>query len=184
MAGINAERYVHGKTPVVFPRDNSYIGVLVDDITTKETFEPYRMMTSRAEHRLVLRQDNADFRLTEIGKEVGLVTEKRYGKFLHRKQQLEKAMSQLNTSLSPKVYAQLFEQKGEVNTNAGLTLEEILRRPNIFAKDLQTLGYFEGVDDDILYEVDVECKYRGYIQKKRKPLRRRKNWKTSLFPPT
>ena len=170
VAGINAERYVHGKTPVVFPRDNSYIGVLVDDITTKETFEPYRMMTSRAEHRLVLRQDNADFRLTEIGKEIGLVTEKRYGKFLHRKQQLEKAMSQLNTLLSPKVYAPLFEQKGEVNTNAGLTLEEILRRPNIFAKDLQTLGYFEGVDDDILYEVDVECKYRGYIQKEKEAI--------------
>ena len=170
VAGINAERYVHGKTPVVFPRDNSYIGVLVDDITTKETFEPYRMMTSRAEHRLVLRQDNADFRLTEIGKEVGLVTEKRYGKFLHRKQQLEKAMSQLNTLLSPKVYAQLFEQKGEVNTNAGLTLEEILRRPNIFAKDLQTLGYFEDIYDDILYEVDVECKYRGYIQKEKEAI--------------
>ena len=79
-------------------------------------------------------------------------------------------MSQLNTLLSPKVYAQLFEQKGEVNTNAGLTLEEILRRPNIFAKDLQTLGYFEGVDDDILYEVDVECKYRGYIQKEKEAI--------------
>lgn len=170
VAGINAERYVHGKAPVTFPRDNSYIGVLVDDITTKETFEPYRMMTSRAEHRLVLRQDNADLRLTEQGHDVGLVSEERYQRYLRRKSLLMQAQNQLSAVISPKVYAPLFEKKGEVNTNAGLTLDEILRRPNISAKDLRSLGYFADMPDDVLQETEIECKYRGYIQKEKESI--------------
>ena len=170
VSGINAERYVHGKAPVTFPRDNSYIGVLVDDITTKETFEPYRMMTSRAEHRLVLRQDNADLRLTEQGHDVGLVSEERYQRYLRRKSLLVQAQKQLSVVISPKVYAPLFEEKGEVNTNAGLTLDEILRRPNISAKDLRSLGYFADMPDDVLQETEIECKYRGYIQKEKESI--------------
>lgn len=182
VAGINAERYVHGKTPIIFPRDNSYIGVLVDDITTKETFEPYRMMTSRAEHRLVLRQDNADLRLTEQGRQIGLVSDERYEKFSKRKQLIEQALSELKTMVSPKIYRELFEKKGEPVTNAGLTLEETLRRPNIFAKDLQTLGYLQNLPEDVLYQVEVECKYKGYVEKEREAIEQARKLENKLLP--
>ncbi len=182
VAGINAERFVHGKSPVLFPRDNSYIGVLVDDITTKETFEPYRMMTSRAEHRLVLRQDNADLRLTEIGREIGLVTDERYEKFLRKKQMLEDAEKQLNKVVSPKVYGALFESKGEALTGAGLTLDEMLRRPTITVEDLQLLGYLQNVEKSVAYEIQVECKYRGYIEKEMEQITQARKLENKLLP--
>lgn len=182
VAGINAERLVHGKAPITFPRSNSYIGVLVDDITTKESFEPYRMMTSRAEHRLVLRQDNADLRLTEIGREIGLVSDERYERFLHKKCQIEACNSQIKTVVSPKVYAKLFEEKGEAVTGAGLTVDEMLRRPTITAKDVQRLGFFEGISDAALREVEIECKYRGYIQKEREAIEQARRLEEKLLP--
>ena len=165
VAGINAQRLLRSLPPVTFRRDNSYIGVLIDDITTKETFEPYRMMTSRAEHRLVLRQDNADLRLTEIGREIGLVSDERYVKYLRKKEQMALCEKQLKIVVSPKVYGPLFESKNEPVTGAGLTLDEMLRRTNITIADIQTLGYFQDIDADALAEVEIECKYRGYIQK-------------------
>lgn len=171
VAGINAERYIHGKTPFTLRRDNSYIGVLIDDITTKETVEPYRMMTSRAEYRLVLRQDNADMRLTEIGREIGLVSDERYDKFIEKKHQIEAAVKELSTIVSPKIYSPLFAEKNEAINNAGLTLDEMLRRPNITAKDLQTLGYLQNVSDDALEEIEIESKYRGYIEKEKDAIR-------------
>ncbi len=167
IAGINAERFVHKKSPFTLRRDNSYIGVLIDDITTKETVEPYRMMTSRAEYRLVLRQDNADMRLTELGREIGLVDDTRYEKFLDKKQQIETATKELFTVVSPKIYSPLFDRKNEVVNNAGLTLDEMLRRPNITAKDIQTLGYLKNVTDEVLEEIEIESKYRGYIEKEK-----------------
>lgn len=170
VAGINAERYVHGKTPFVLRRDNSYIGVLIDDITTKQNTEPYRMMTSRAEHRLVLRQDNADLRLTDLGWEIGLVSPERYAKLQRKKAQIALAEKQLQKVVSPKIYGPLFEQKDEPVTGAGLTVDEMLRRANITCKDIQTLGFFENIDDDALYEIEIACKYRGYIEKEKEAI--------------
>ncbi|MCH5159390.1 MAG: tRNA uridine-5-carboxymethylaminomethyl(34) synthesis enzyme MnmG [Clostridiales bacterium] len=170
VAGINAERFVHGKSPFVLRRDNSYIGVLIDDITTKQNTEPYRMMTSRAEHRLVLRQDNADLRLSDMGWEIGLVSPERYAKLQRKKAQIAAAEKQLSKVVSPKIYGKLFEEKGEPITGAGLTADEMLRRANITCKDLQTLGFFEDIDDDALYEIEIECKYRGYIEKEKEAI--------------
>lgn len=182
VAGINAERYVHGKSPFVLRRDNSYIGVLIDDITTKENVEPYRMMTSRAEHRLILRQDNADLRLTELGREVGLVTDERYEKYTHKKQQIGLAVKQLKTVVSPKIYGPLFESKNEPVTGAGLTVDEMLRRTNINCKDLQTLGFFTDIDDDALYQIEIESKYRGYIEKEQEAILQANKLENKVLP--
>lgn len=182
VAGINAERLIHGKPPIVFKRDSSYIGVLIDDITTKETAEPYRMMTSRAEHRLILRQDNADLRLTELGREIGLVSDERYAKFLRKKQQIDNAEKQLGRVVSPKVYAPLFESKNEAVNNAGLTVDEMLRRTNITAKDIQSLGFFTDTDDDALEEIEIECKYRGYIEKEKEAIAQANKLESKALP--
>ena len=182
VAGINAERLIHGKPPIVFKRDSSYIGVLIDDITTKETVEPYRMMTSRAEHRLILRQDNADLRLTELGREIGLVSDERYAKFLRKKQQIDNAEKQLGRVVSPKVYAPLFESKNEAVNNAGLTVDEMLRRTNITAKDIQSLGFFTDTDDNALEEIEIECKYRGYIEKEKEAIAQANKLESKALP--
>ena len=182
IAGINAERLIHGKPPIVFKRDSSYIGVLIDDITTKETVEPYRMMTSRAEHRLILRQDNADLRLTELGREIGLVSDERYAKFLRKKQQIDNAEKQLGRVVSPKVYAPLFESKNEAVNNAGLTVDEMLRRTNITAKDIQSLGFFTDTDDNALEEIEIECKYRGYIEKEKEAIAQANKLESKALP--
>lgn len=166
VAGINAAKYIENKQPLVLTRQDSYIGVLIDDITTKKSTEPYRMMTSRAEHRLVLRQDNADLRLTQIGRDVGLVSDERYNLYLEKVEQIKKASDCLKQILPPKAVQETFELAGETLPKSGISVKDCLKRTNINIQLLQKkLGLFEGFDSDVLEQVEINTKYEGYIAK-------------------
>ncbi|MBE5736671.1 MAG: tRNA uridine-5-carboxymethylaminomethyl(34) synthesis enzyme MnmG [Clostridiales bacterium] len=168
VAGINAALKIDGKEPLILKRSESYIGVLIDDIVTKHTDEPYRMMTSRAEYRLTLRQDNADIRLTEIGKKCGLVDNNRYEMYLNHLQQIEELDSVLDKIVSPKVAKELFDRVGEVlNINAGVSYKDCLKRAKITAEILQ-----EFFNDDLgkysiraLKAIEINLKYSGYLKR-------------------
>lgn len=168
VAGINASLKLDGKEPLILKRSESYIGVLIDDIVTKRTEEPYRMMTSRAEYRLTLRQDNADIRLTEIGRKCGLVDNNRYNKFKAYLQEIDVLDTVLNKVIAPKDIKPLFEKVGEVlNMNSGVTLKDCLRRAKITAEVLQ--DYFAdilgGYDIRAIKQWEINLKYSGYLKR-------------------
>ena len=185
IAGINATQKIKGKDPVILDRTQGYIGVLIDDIATKGTNEQYRMMTSRAEYRLLLRQDNADLRLTKIGHEVGLISEERYKRFLKKKENIEKEIERLRrTVVKPTEEVNNFlESKGTTPLSTGSKLAELLKRTEIKYEDLSQIDKERPeLTKQEAEEVEIQIKYEGYIKMQEAQVEKFKKLEQKLLP--
>lgn len=185
VAGINAAMKVLGREPLILDRSECYIGVLIDDLVTKENREPYRMMTSRAEYRLLLRQDNADLRLTKKGYEVGLISEERYQALLRKEKEIEeeiKRVEHTNIGANEKVQAFL-EKLGSTPLKSGTTLGELIRRPELSYEELAEIDENRPeLRADVQEQVNIEIKYEGYIQRQKRQVEQFKKLETKKIP--
>ena len=185
VAGINASLKIRGEEPMVIDRATAYIGVLIDDLVTKGTNEPYRMMTSRAEYRLFLRQDNADLRLTPEGRRVGLISEERYRLFEMKKKAIEDEIERLkNTYTGPtELLGQILEQASSVNPPSGISLADLIRRPHVTYDMLAPVDTGrKPLSEDITKEVETELKYEGYLKLEKEKIAKFADLERKLIP--
>ena len=185
IAGINAARKLQGKEGIVIDRSEGYIGVLIDDLVTKESHEPYRMMTSRAEYRLLLRQDNADLRLTKKGYEIGLISEERYQKLLRKEELIQKEIERvehINLGTSEAVQ-NLLKQHESTPLTSGTTMAELIRRPELNYEALAPIDPNRPeLDYDVVEQVNINIKYDGYIKRQQRQVEQFKKLESKLIP--
>ncbi len=185
MAGINAARYIHNQEPIILDRSQAYIGVLIDDLVTKETLEPYRMMTSRAEYRLLLRQDNADIRLTETGHEIGLISDERYSKFVEKKRLIAEEIERLNNVNigASERNNSILEKIGSSSIHTGTSLVELIRRPELdYDKIAELDNDRKPLDSDVIEQINIEIKYAGYIERQMQQVEHFKKLENKKIP--